>query len=146
MSIIDKRKNLFILGKGFDESIAREGSLKIKEISYIHSEAYSSSSLKHGPFALLDDEMPVILLNNNIIHEAKVLNCYEEIQSRGAPILFITNNRSCKKKNIIYIPTNKSFSSLLSIIPLQLMAYHLSIRRQINPDQPKNLAKVVTVE
>ena len=146
MSIIDKRNNLFILGKGFDESIAREGSLKIKEISYIHSEAYSSSSLKHGPFALLDDEMPVILLNNNIIHEAKVLNCYEEIQSRGAPILFITNNRSCKKKNIIYIPTNKSFSSLLSIIPLQLMAYHLSIRRQINPDQPKNLAKVVTVE
>ena len=146
LHMFEDKNNLFILGKGNDECIAYEGSLKIKEISYIHSEAYSASSLKHGPFALLDKDMPVILLNNNIIHETKVLNCYEEIHSRHSPIIFITCNRSIKKKNTLYIPYNKSFSSLLSIVPLQLMAYYLSIKRNINPDQPKNLAKVVTVE
>lgn len=146
LSIIDKSNNLFILGKNTDESIAREGSLKIKEISYIHSEAYSSSSLKHGPFALLDENMPVILLNNNFLYEPKVINAYEEILSRKSPIIFITNNKDIKYPNSIYIPNNKSFSSLLGIIPLQLIAYYLSIKRGINPDKPKNLAKVVTVE
>ena len=146
LHMFEKNDHLFILGKGSDECIAKEGSLKIKEISYIHSEAYSASALKHGPFALLDKNMPVILLNNNIIHESKVLNCYEEVHSRHSPILLISNNKSIKKENCIYIPQNKSFGSLLGIIPLQLMAYYLSIRKKINPDQPKNLAKVVTVE
>ncbi len=146
LNVIINSKNLFILGKNTDESIAREGSLKIKEISYIHSEAYSSSSLKHGPFALLDENMPVILLNNNFIYESKVINAYEEIISRKSPVIFITNNRSLKYENSIYIPNNKSFSSLLGIIPLQLIAYYLSIKKGINPDKPKNLAKVVTVE
>ena len=146
LSIIDKSNNLFILGKNTDESIAREGSLKIKEISYIHSEAYSSSSLKHGPFALLDENMPVIILNNNFLYESKVINAYEEVLSRKSPIIFITNNKNIKYPNSIYIPNNKSFSSLLGIIPLQLIAYYSSIKRGINPDKPKNLAKVVTVE
>ena len=146
INIFNDKNNLFVLGKNTDESIAKEGSLKIKEISYIHSEGYSSSSLKHGPFALLDENMPIILLNNNLDYEAKVLNTYEEIDSRGAPIIFITHNRSLKKINSIYIPYNKSFSSLLGIVPLQLIAYQLSIKRGINPDRPKNLAKVVTVE
>lgn len=146
LPMFENKDHLFILGKGSDECIAKEGSLKIKEISYIHSEAYSASALKHGPFALLDTNIPVILLNHNIIHETKVLNCYEEIHSRHSPILFITNNKSIKKKHCIYVPQNKSFGSLLGVIPLQLMAYYLSIQKQINPDQPKNLAKVVTVE
>jgi len=146
LNIIDKSNNLFILGKNTDESIAREGSLKIKEISYIHSEAYSSSSLKHGPFALLDENMPVIILNNNFLYESKVINAYEEVLSRKSPIIFITNNKNIKYPNSIYIPNNKSFSSLLGIIPLQLIAYYSSIKRGINPDKPKNLAKVVTVE
>ena len=146
LNIIDKSNNLFILGKNTDESIAREGSLKIKEISYIHSEAYSSSSLKHGPFALLDENMPVIILNNNFLYESKVINAYEEVLSRNSPIIFITNNKNIKYPNSIYIPNNKSFSSLLGIIPLQLIAYYTSIKRNINPDKPKNLAKVVTVE
>jgi len=144
--IFENRDNLFILGKGSDECIAKEGSLKIKEISYIHSEAYSASALKHGPFALLDKNMPVIILNHNIIYESKILNCYEEVKSRYSPILLITNNKGIKKDNCIYVPQNKSFNSLLGIIPLQLIAYYLSIRKNINPDQPKNLAKVVTVE
>ena len=146
LALLSKFEHLFILGKNCDECIAREGALKIKEISYIHSEAYSSSALKHGPFALLGKNMPVILLNNQLEYESKVINCYEEVQSRNSPILYITNNRSIQKENIIYVQYNKSFASLLSIIPLQLLAYHLSVQRENNPDKPKNLAKVVTVE
>jgi glucosamine--fructose-6-phosphate aminotransferase (isomerizing) len=134
------------LGKNNDEAIAHEGALKIKEIAYIHSEGFSSSALKHGPFALLGPDMPLILLNNNVEYEPKVLNCYEEVASRKSPIIFITNNSNMQKENTIYIPYNESFSSLLSIIPLQLIAYKISVLRGINPDKPKNLAKVVTVE
>jgi glucosamine--fructose-6-phosphate aminotransferase (isomerizing) len=146
VQLLSNYNNLFILGKNNDEAIALEGSLKIKEISYIHSEGYSSSALKHGPFALLGPDMPLILLNNNIEYEPKVLNCYEEVASRKSPIIFITNNKTLEKENTINIPYNESFSSLLGIIPLQLIAYELSILRGNNPDKPKNLAKVVTVE
>lgn len=141
--------NLFLLGKGTDEYIAKEGSLKIKEISYIHSEGYSASSLKHGPFALLDEKFPTIILNLHQEHSAKVLNCFEEVYSRNSPILLITNennNHINKKYNVIHITKNNSYASLLGIIPLQMLAYYLSINKNINPDIPKNLAKVVTVE
>ena len=137
--------NLFILGKGSDECIAREGSLKIKEISYIHSEAYSASSLKHGPFALLDENFPVIILNFHDDHNTKILNCYEEVRSRNSPIIFITNNINITFDKILILKNN-SYASLLGLIPMQLMAYYLSIKKNINPDIPKNLAKVVTVE
>ena len=141
--------NMFILGKGTDEFIAKEGALKIKEISYVHSEGYSSSSLKHGPFALLDEEFPVILLNLDQNHSSKTMNCYQEVYSRNSPIIFITNDKSvCDEivSEYILIPTNNSYASLLGIIPIQLFAYYLSVNRGINPDKPKNLAKVVTVE
>jgi glucosamine--fructose-6-phosphate aminotransferase (isomerizing) len=140
--------NLFLLGKGTDEFIAKEGSLKIKEISYIHSEGYSASSLKHGPFALLDEDFPTILLNCHEEHTSKIINCFEEVHSRKSPILFITNNNIDIQKDciVIKITKNYTYSSLLAIIPLQLLAYYLSIQKGINPDIPKNLAKVVTVE
>ena len=141
--------NLFLLGKGTDEYVAKEGSLKIKEISYIHSEGYSASSLKHGPFALLDENFPVIILNCHEEHNSKILNCFEEVHSRNSPILLITNNSQLvlnKNCTLINIIKNSSYSSLLGIIPLQLLAYYLSVNRGINPDIPKNLAKVVTVE
>jgi glucosamine--fructose-6-phosphate aminotransferase (isomerizing) len=164
-----KYNNLFILGKGSDEFIAKEGSLKIKELTYIHSEGYSSSSLKHGPFALLNKDFPVILLNLEQIHNDKIMNCYEEIKSREAPIILISNNPNkyevlFSNKNFkediignvedflknndkcIIIPENRSYASLLGIIPLQLLAYYVSINRGINPDKPKNLAKVVSVD
>ena len=143
------KSNMFLLGKGSDEFIAKEGALKIKEISYIHSEGYSSSSLKHGPFALLDENFPVIILNMDQTHRAKTLNCYQEVSSRNAPVLLITNDMSISSDvscDIIYVPENKSYASLIGIIPIQLLAYHLSISKGINPDKPKNLAKVVTVE
>ena len=144
-----QNNNMFLLGKGSDEYIAKEGSLKIKEISYIHSEGYSSSSLKHGPFALLDENMPVIILNLDQTHRAKTLNCCQEVASRNSPIILITNthdNTQCINCETVLIPENKTYSSLLGIIPIQILAYYLSIERGINPDKPKNLAKVVTVE
>ncbi len=142
--------NMFILGKNTDEITAREGSLKIKEISYIHSEAYSTASLKHGPFALLDKNFPVVIISSLDEYESKVLNCFEEVYSRESPIILITNNDKInitnKTYNKIVVPKNNTFSSLLSLIPLQLFAYYLSINKGINPDIPRNLAKVVTVE
>jgi len=144
-----KSNNMFILGKGTDECIAKEGALKVKEISYIHSEGYSSSSLKHGPFALLDENFPVMILNLNENYSSKIMNCYEEVLSRNSPIIFITNDESiCDivKSNYILVPENKSYASLIGIIPIQLFAYYLSTKKGINPDKPKNLAKVVTVE
>ena len=143
-------KNMFLLGKGSDEYVAREGSLKIKEISYVHAEGYSASSLKHGPFALLDENVPVIILNLEIHHTSKIINCLQEVSSRNSSIILITNQESKlhSLENVITINVreNISYSSLLGAIPLQLIAYYLSIEKGINPDKPKNLAKVVTVE
>jgi glucosamine--fructose-6-phosphate aminotransferase (isomerizing) len=146
-----KSNNMFILGKGTDEFIAKEGALKVKEISYIHAEGYSSGSLKHGPFALLDENFPVIICNLDQKHSNKILNCYQEVASRNSPIIFITNNLSLFESNditseYILVPENKSYASLLGIIPIQLFAYYHSVNKGINPDKPKNLAKVVTVE
>ena len=132
--------NLFLIGKGTDEVVAREGALKLKEISYIHAEGYSASSLKHGPFALLDEHMPVILLE---LTPASMSNCYHEIKSRKSPIFYITNREN--ERADLVIPENKMFASLLGVIPLQLLAYYISVSKGINPDKPKNLAKVVTV-
>jgi glucosamine--fructose-6-phosphate aminotransferase (isomerizing) len=140
------QKNCFLLGKGKCESIAREGALKIKEISYIHAEGYSTSSLKHGPFALLELNFPVILIAPNDEHYAKSMNAYEEIRSRHATVIMITDDSKCDKPNHIKIPLNKTYRDLLTIIPLQLLSYELSLSRGLNPDMPRNLAKVVTVE
>ena len=140
------KNNLFILGKGKSEAIAREGALKIKEITYIHAEGYSGSALKHGPFALLDENLPVILISPENEHYAKMNNAYEEIKSRHAPILFITDDEKCKYNNKIIIPKNKIYADLLSVIPLQVASVYLSIARGLNPDLPRNLAKCVTVE
>jgi glutamine---fructose-6-phosphate transaminase (isomerizing) len=142
---IFNERSVFILGKGKSEAIAKEGSLKIKEISYIHAEGYSGSALKHGPFALLERNVPVILIAPDNEHLSKMNNVYEEIKSRESPILFITN-KEFDKENIIILPNNEIYSDLLSVIPLQVMAYYLSLERGNNPDFPRNLAKTVVVE
>ena len=146
LPLFDNQTSCFVLGKGQCESIAHEGSLKIKEISYIHSEGYSTSSLKHGPFALLCDNFPVILIAPDDEHFVKNENAYNEIKSRNANVIWITDKDMQNMKYVIKIPPNKTFRSLLSVIPLQMLAYKLSIGKGINPDMPKNLAKVVTVE
>jgi glutamine---fructose-6-phosphate transaminase (isomerizing) len=145
ISMLNK-PSLFVLGKGKSEAIAREGALKIKEITYIHAEGYSGSSLKHGPFALLDENMPVIMVTPNDEHIVKMNNAYEEIKSRYAPILIITTDNNTNKENSIILPYNEIYGDLLSVIPLQIISYYLSIHRGINPDFPKNLAKTVVVE
>jgi len=138
------KENCFILGKGFDEYVAKEGALKIKELSYIHAEGYSSSSLKHGPFALLLNEFPVILISPRDKYWNKNENIYEEIKSRGATIITITNEPS-QRENVILVEKNNTYQNILNMIPLQLFSYELSIMRGYNPDLPRNLAKVVTV-
>jgi glucosamine--fructose-6-phosphate aminotransferase (isomerizing) len=146
---ISKNKNLFILGKGKAEAIAKEGSLKIKEISYIHAEGYSTSSLKHGPFGLLEKDFPCIFIINDDNFINKNINAIEEVNSRLADIFIISsvdNFNLYSEKNIINIPNNKTFGDLLSVIPLQYLAYYLAIQKNYNPDYPRNLAKVVTVE
>lgn len=137
--------NLFIIGKSFDYFIAMEASLKIKEICYIHAEAYSSSSLKHGPFALLDEQMLVILLSNSPNDRFKLENAYQEISARRAPILVISYENINHCPYYIHIPWHP-FSYLEANMVLQMLALELSISKGINPDYPKNLAKVVTVE
>ena len=144
LNIVNK-PSCFLLGKGKGESVAKEGALKIKEISYIHAEGYSTISFKHGPFALLEKDFPVILLAPHNEHYSKSENAFEEIKSRHASIVWITNKES-DKQNCLYVANNETFLDLLMVIPLQLMAYHLSVKKELNPDMPRNLAKVVTVE
>jgi glutamine---fructose-6-phosphate transaminase (isomerizing) len=143
---IKGKNNMFVLGKGAGEAIAKEGALKIKEISYVHAEGYSGSSLKHGPFALLCKDFPVILIAPKNKYYSKMNNAYQEILSREANIIFITDDIECKYPNCILIPENKVFGDLLSVIPLQLLAYYLSLEKGYNPDFPRNLAKSVVVE
>jgi glucosamine--fructose-6-phosphate aminotransferase (isomerizing) len=138
-------ESLFLLGKGQSRFIAREGALKIKEICYLHAEGYGGSALKHGPFALLDEKHPVILLTPYNKYYSKMMNAKEEILSRKAPVLIISNKHSGYLNEII-LPTNNTFQDLLGIIPLQLAAYYCSVAKNINCDQPKNLAKCVNVE
>ena len=142
---VKDKQSMFILGKGESESIAKEGALKIKEISYIHAEGYSTSSLKHGPFALLEEGFPCIILSPDDTYFDKNTNAYHEIVSRKANVLMITD-KILNNYNCINIPKNDELTSLLTIIPLQLLAYNISTLKGINPDFPKNLAKVVTVE
>jgi glutamine---fructose-6-phosphate transaminase (isomerizing) len=141
-----EKNSIFILGKGNIEAIAKEASLKIKEVTYIHAEGYSGSSLKHGPFGLLEKGYPVILIDTNENHYNKMNNVYEEVSSRYASVFTITNNNDYDRDNMIRIPNNNTYNNILSIIPLQLISYEISIKKEINPDFPRNLAKVVTVE
>jgi len=142
--LLDKN-TVFILGKGKEFAIAKEGALKIKEISYIHAEGYSSSALKHGPFALIENNLPVIILDIGEKYREKNRNAYEELKSRNARIIFITDEKS-GLENEILVDKNEIFGGLLANICIQLLTYYKAISKNINPDFPRNLAKVVTVE
>jgi glucosamine--fructose-6-phosphate aminotransferase (isomerizing) len=144
----DNQTDCFILGKHSGEWIAKEGSLKIKEISYIHSEGFSAAALKHGPFALLTNGIPIILLANNDKFYSKIENITAEVKSRAANVIYITNKMT-KSENIDYVfyfGTDSVLFPLISIVPLQILAYYLALDRKNHPDYPRNLAKVVTVE
>ena len=142
-------KDMFFLGRGTDYNVALEGSLKLKEISYIHSEAYASGELKHGPIALIDNGINVIsiLTDENLVK--KSISNIQEVITRGAKTLVITN-QNLENHNfdcVISIPkTNPLISPILSVVPLQLFAYYISKNKGLDVDKPRNLAKSVTVE
>jgi len=141
------QKTVFVLGKGFGESIAKEGALKIKEITYVHAEGSSSGALKHGPFALIDKGTPIIIIILNDEHKSQNMNSCQQVLSREADVIIITDcdDLPLEQCKIIRIPNCGLLTGLLAVIPLQLIAYELSILKKINPDKPKNLAKTVTV-
>ena len=136
-------KNIFLLGKDELHGTALEGALKIKEVSYIHAEGFHITSLKHGPYALIEDKTPIIVLYKKKDHIAKSI--IEELKTRKAYVIEISEFADNTEDNII-LPNNRTMTGLLGVIVLQLLAYHLSILQGINPDLPKNLAKVVTVD
>lgn len=141
-------KDVFFLGRGIDYPVAMEGSLKLKEISYIHSEAYAGGELKHGSIALIEDGFPVVgILTDDALLEKSISNI-QEVISRGAKTIIITNQEIKKDFDyIIKIPSVVPyFSPILSVIPLQLLAYYISKEKGLDVDKPRNLAKSVTVE
>ena len=146
--------SIFILGKEKYFAIAKEISLKIKELCYIHAEGFSGSALKHGPFALLDNTSQVILIITKDT-ETIMFNCYQEISARNAKIIIFTNDKAIYNKlmninrdqdDVIYIEIGKYYSEIAFAVILQYLTYDLSIKKGINPDKPRNLAKVVTVQ
>lgn len=144
-------RNFLYLGRGVQFPVALEGALKLKEISYIHAEGYPSAEMKHGPIALIDENMPVVFIAPRDEVYNKVISNMEEVRARNGRIITIASegDREVKKysEHTIYIPPiKKMLSPLLTVIPLQLMAYYIAVLRGCNIDQPRNLAKSVTVE
>ena len=142
---------MFFIGRGIDYAISLEGSLKLKEISYIHSEAYAAGELKHGTISLIEEGTLVVALVTQEELYKKTISNVVEVKTRGAFVLTITNtgNTEIEKNSdfVIYIPqTNKYFTNSLAVVPLQLFAYYISIGRGCDVDKPRNLAKSVTVE
>ena len=146
---IYQEKDVFFLGRGIDETVAREGSLKLKEISYIHSESYPAGELKHGSIALIENGVTVVGIMTDKDLVKKTVSNLQEVITRGAKTLVVSNQNIDKSMFdiVIDIPeTNCFISPILSIIPLQLLAYHISKEKGLDVDKPRNLAKSVTVE
>jgi len=143
--------NFLYLGRGYNFPVALEGALKLKEISYIHAEGYPAAEMKHGPIALIDENMPVVVIATNSAHYEKVVSNIQEVKARKGKIIAIVTEGNTGLNNladhIIEVPeTEESFSPLINTIPLQLLSYHIAVMRGCNVDQPRNLAKSVTVE
>jgi glucosamine--fructose-6-phosphate aminotransferase (isomerizing) len=144
-------RNFLYLGRGYNFPVALEGALKLKEISYIHAEGYPAAEMKHGPIALIDDDMPVVVIATNKGTYEKVISNIQEVKARKGIIIAIVTEGDTTVKNladyVIEIPeTEEMMVPLLATVPLQLLAYHIAVLRGCNVDQPRNLAKSVTVE
>lgn len=143
--------NCLYLGRGFNFPVALEGALKLKEISYIHAEGYPAAEMKHGPIALIDENMPIFVIATNKGHYEKVVSNIQEIKSRSGKIIAIVTEGDTQVRDIadhvIEVPdTEEALTPLLTTIPLQLLSYHIAVMLGKNVDQPRNLAKSVTVE
>lgn len=144
-------RNFLYLGRGYNFPVALEGALKLKEISYIHAEGYPAAEMKHGPIALIDEEMPVVFIATRDSSYDKVVSNIQEVKARkGQVIAIVTEGDAIIPQMVDYVieipDTHEVLVPLLSVIPLQLLAYHIALMRGCNVDQPRNLAKSVTVE
>jgi glucosamine--fructose-6-phosphate aminotransferase (isomerizing) len=151
VNLYHKREHFLFLGRGLNYPIAMEGALKLKEISYIHAEGYPAGEMKHGPIALIDDNMPVVCLvpRDNVYD--KMISQVEQVRSRGGTVISLVNEGdeavTKKSDHVLTIPpVHPLFTPIISVIPMQLLAYHIAVRRGADVDQPRNLAKSVTVE
>ena len=143
--------NMLYLGRGYNFPVALEGALKLKEISYIHAEGYPAAEMKHGPIALIDENMPVIFIATQDSSYEKVVSNIQEVKARKGKIVAVVTEGDTQVKaladHVIEVPlTHEAFTPLLSVVPLQLFSYHIAVMRGCNVDQPRNLAKSVTVE
>jgi len=144
-------RNFLYLGRGYNFPVALEGALKLKEISYIHAEGYPAAEMKHGPIALIDEDMPVIFIATRDSSYNKILSNIEEVRSRKGRVIAIASEGDMEvsrlAEHVIYIPqASAQIMPLLTVIPLQLLSYHIALLRGCNVDRPRNLAKSVTVE
>ena len=145
-----KSDNFIYLGRGYQFPVALEGALKLKEISYIHAEGYPAAEMKHGPIALIDEKMPVVFIVTNKGYE-KIVSNIQEVKARGGRIIIVTSvdNEELAEfsDHLIHVPMTHHFLlPIITTIPLQLLAYHIAVMKECNVDQPRNLAKSVTVE
>jgi len=144
-------RNFLYLGRGYNFPVALEGALKLKEISYIHAEGYPAAEMKHGPIALIDEQMPGVFIATNDSSYEKVVSNIQEVRARkGRVIAIVTEGDTLIPKMaefVIEVPaTHQALMPMVSVIPLQLLSYHIAVMRGCNVDQPRNLAKSVTVE
>ena len=143
--------NALFLGRGYNFPVALEGALKLKEISYIHAEGYPAAEMKHGPIALIDENMPVFIVATQDAHYEKVLSNIQEVKARGGRIIAVVTAGDTEVANmadhtIEVHPSQDALVPILSTIPFQLLSYHIAVMLDRNVDQPRNLAKSVTVE
>jgi glucosamine--fructose-6-phosphate aminotransferase (isomerizing) len=144
-------RNFIYLGRGYNFPVALEGALKLKEISYIHAEGYPAAEMKHGPIALIDEEMPVVFIATRDSSYEKIVSNIQEVKARKGRVISIVtegdNIIPALSEFVIEVPAvHESLMPLVSVIPLQLLSYHIAVMRECNVDQPRNLAKSVTVE
>ena len=144
--------SFLFLGRGLNYPVALEGALKLKEISYIHAEGYPAAELKHGPIALIDRQMPVVVIapKSDSTYD-KIRSNIEEVCARGGSVIIVTEEGNheldARAEAVLYVPrTDEWLSPLLTVVPLQLLSYHIATLRKLDVDQPRNLAKSVTVE
>ena len=148
---LSSASDMLYLGRGVNYPVALEGALKLKEISYIHAEGYAAGEMKHGPIALIDETLPVVVLVPKGPHYEKVVSNIQEVRARGAQVIAIATDGNediqHHADDVIYVPRTPAFlQAVLAVLPLQLLAYRIARLRGLNVDQPRNLAKTVTVE
>ena len=146
-----KARDFLYLGRGYNFPVALEGALKLKEISYIHAEGYPAAEMKHGPIALVDEQLPVVFIATRDAYHEKIISNIQEIKARRGKVIAVVSEGDTvipqMADDVIFVPAaDEVVAPLLSVIPMQLLAYHIGVELGLDVDKPRNLAKSVTVE